>query len=108
MYADDTTLEISSSNPELQTKVQLCMDSLITWFDSNKLSLHPQKTKIMTHGTSSKLEVNFKGTKIESLNRNDTENACKLLGVQIQPSLSWNSQIDSVVDCLKGAVACLA
>ena len=36
MYADDTTLEISASNPfELETRAQLCMDAIVTWFDSN-------------------------------------------------------------------------
>ena len=51
MYADDTTLLCSSSDPiSLQSDLTSSLTSIANWFNVNKLTLNVKKIKLMTYG----------------------------------------------------------
>ena len=51
MYADDTTLLCSSSDPiSLQSDLTSSMTSIANWFKVNKLTLNVKKTKLVIFG----------------------------------------------------------
>ena len=53
MYADDTTLLVSSSDPSiLQNDLNLNLNKIADWFQSNNLTLSIKKTKLMLFGTN--------------------------------------------------------
>ena len=53
MYADDTTLLCSSSDPvTLQQELDKNMSNINRWFHDNKLSLNVKKTKLTVFGTN--------------------------------------------------------
>ena len=57
MYADDTTLLCSSSNPvTLQQELDSNFKQISKWLDYNQLTLNVNKTKFMIFGTSHKLK----------------------------------------------------
>ena len=57
MYADDTTLLCSSSDPiSLQSDLTSSLTSIANWFKVNKLTLNVKKTKLMIFGTNNILK----------------------------------------------------
>ena len=60
MYADDTSLLVSSSDPLcLQNSLNLNMCKIASWFQKNHLTLNISKTKLMLFGTP-KISVSTK------------------------------------------------
>ena len=56
MYADDTSLTLSSSDPvDLQSKLNHDLAQIQTWLQANKLSLNVKKTKFSIIGSHNKL-----------------------------------------------------
>ena len=56
LYADDTAVTISDSNPEiLERKLNDALKIIMNWFAVNKLSLNRKKSKIMYFGTRGQL-----------------------------------------------------
>ena len=56
MYADDTTLLLSSSDPNiLQEDLDLNLNKIASWFQTNNLTLNIKKTKLMLFGTNQSL-----------------------------------------------------
>ena len=52
MYADDTTLLVSASDPvSLQTALNAQLSNITDWFKTNKLTLNIKRTKLMLFGT---------------------------------------------------------
>ena len=52
-YADDTTLTSSgNSTQEIEEKLKIDCDSISTWMKSNLLKLNPEKTHLLTTGTT--------------------------------------------------------
>ena len=57
-YADDTELSQSAPPDEfcsVQTGMQTCFEDVLSWMNSNKLTLNTDKADIMAVGTSSRL-----------------------------------------------------
>ena len=98
MYADDTTLLCSSSNPlSLQSELNSnLIDKIAEWFDMNKLTLNIKKTKFMVFGTSYTLN-NYANISLK-FNEKDVERVyCfKYLGIYFDPNLSWDKQTEQV------------
>ena len=64
MYADDTTLLLSSSDPNiLQKDLDLNLNKIASWFQTNNLTLNIKKTKLMLFGTKQSL-CKFKDTSL--------------------------------------------
>ena len=53
MYADDTYLSNSGSDPkDIETKMQEDVNKLNDWTKQNGMKLHPKKSTLMVIGTS--------------------------------------------------------
>lgn len=100
MFADDTTVSTSCSSPEsLASKINEDLVNIASWCASNAMSINVEKTKAMILSTKHKLKSNK--DKIPDIIVNDNVIQCtsheKLLGVQIDDSLTWDHHIDTIL-----------
>ena len=98
LYADDSALIVSGSNPQsIADTLSKELESCRQWLMDNKLSLHLGKTESILFGSKRKLR------KVESFDvkcGNETikhVNSVKYLGVQIDNDLSGNSIVKDIV-----------
>ena len=92
LFADDTTLYISSKNTTyLKWCIDLVISLLLDWFRANKLTLNLSKTQFLLFKT----HTNVKSFKIEI---HDIiiypSNSCKFLGVILDEKLDWTPHIN--------------
>ena len=97
MYADDTTLLFTASDPTtLQFNMNESLPKIASWFNTNQLTLNTKKTKFMIFGTRnllrnySNISINYDNTVIERVEK------FQYLGVILDPLLSWSDHIDYV------------
>ena len=104
-YADDNTLSSSDRSPEV-VKSNLLQDSeiLIKWFSDNKMQANPEKFQAIAIGQRS-------SDKIKSFQINGIdipcENEVKLLGVDIDFKLSFNSHVSNICKKASKQLNCL-
>ena len=97
MYADDTTILCSSTDPlVLQSDLNNNFNKITKWFADNELTLNIKKTKLMIFSTIHK-NARFKDISV-SFNNNSIErvNLYKYLGVIFDPQLNWRDHIESL------------
>ena len=98
-FADDTEIS-KSTNPEsllsTQDSVQSCISDVLSWMNSNKLKLNPEKTEAMISGSRHRLQqtpsstMSVNGTSISYLP------SVKYLGVTLDCSLTMERHISNV------------
>ncbi len=92
LFADDTTLHVSSSNlQDLFDKMNRDLENLNDWFKANKLSLNTSKTKYMLFGSKQPEVCQVLSIGVEQLER---VQSTKFLGIFIDDQLKWNVHID--------------
>ena len=90
LFADDTTLTCSNSVSNLATeKVTEAVKNAEVWFNSNYLKLNQQKTQQALFTSS---------------NATYDSTSFRLLGLEIDTSLRWTSQIDSICKKLSSVI----
>ena len=91
MFADDSNLFMTGKNlPDLTTKLNQELPSLVEWLRSNRLSLNIGKTHTMIFGKTKNLaapDIFIDGTRLE------TVTSTKFLGVILDSELSWKPHI---------------
>ena len=95
LFADDTSLLVSDSNNEdLTSNINHSLTSLITWFNSNLLTLNLNKT----HYTEFKMKNHYQVQTTALYDHKDTANSTetKFLGLIIDETLSWNQHTDTM------------
>jgi hypothetical protein len=118
IFADDTNLFASSKNIEELTQIVNSEFKKVTdFFRSNKLALHPEKTKVILFTTNQNMKTytlnikcnfnndheNVQGriTNIEQILTNDY---VKFLGVKLDPDLNFKHHIAGVTSKLSSAL----
>lgn len=97
MYADDTTLLFSSSDPvSLQRNLNSNLSNIASWFYDNKLTLNVSKTKFMLFGTSKNLDKFSAVSLIFDNNIIEKVTHFKYLGVIFDSNMTWHQHIDYV------------
>ena len=100
LYADDTVIYTSGSRIDCTvSRLQLHLNRLHKWCCSNKLTLHPSKTKMVIFGTRQKLRkvraepVNLflSGKRIQNVP------TYKYLGFELDSTLNYKSHIADVL-----------
>ena len=95
LYADDTTLNLIGDDLDLLVKkANQLLEGTVEWCFANKMTLHPKKTKWMIFSHSNtKEKLILQGTEIERIMDNSS---FKLVGVHIDPKLTWKSHISHI------------
>jgi len=101
LFADDTSIIISNTNPEeFKNSTILVMNEIIEWFQSNLLSLNCNKTTFLQFLTK-KNEIAFQITTTNSIIT--SINSTKFWGILIDSTLSWSDHIVSLTSKLNKA-----
>jgi len=102
LYADDTSIIVTSSNMEnFETQIDKIFGDINNWFKINQLLLNYNKTHY--------LQFNMKNSKDHDLKLNYQSNYIKIstntkfLGLIIDDSLSWKTHIDRIMSKLNTA-----
>ena len=112
LYADDCLVYCAGNNlNDVNQNLQKCIDDVATWYDGNKLVLNVDKCNTMLIGSRHKraqlginecLEINLNEVVVKQVNTAD------YLGVKIEQSLLWDSQIQKVCSQLSRKVGLLS
>ena len=114
LFADDTTLQISSSNiHELYNRANKELQVVSEWFKANKLTLNVSKTKYILfrkpnmHVDFNLLCLSIDNCPIERIGSECSENSFKFVGVKIDEFLQWKDHILSIKSKLSSATFAL-
>jgi hypothetical protein len=102
LYADDTSIIITSLNPiDFTNSADKILQDINKWFTTNLLSLNAEKTQYMQFVTKTSplidLHIMYKNKEIA--NTSDT----KFLGLTLDNTFSWKNHIDAIVPKLSSA-----
>ena len=107
-YADDTTITTTAKTvSEIGIKLTSDCARVSNWMRSNRLKLNPDKTHIMTLGTSERLRTLREPVRVTMdhfLLEEDPEQSEILLGCHIQTNLKWHNHIKNLLRKLKNRV----
>jgi len=102
LFADDTTIIISNTNPEeFKNNINSVMTEITIWFQSNLLTLNCNKTRFMQFLTKKQNERKIQIIAPNSINTNI--NSTTFLGFIIDNSLSWKDHIAALTSKLNKA-----
>ena len=99
LFADDTTFQLSSNSLEdLELTVNKELTKAEHWFNMNKLTLHPSKTKFMVFGNTKNksLSLTLGGVQLEQMGEKRETKTYKFLGVFVDEHLSWKHHIKHI------------
>ena len=80
----------------LKSRVEDTFETVLTWFTQNRLKVNPSKTKMLViksrrHTANTDFSVSFGEDEISP------SDSVKILGVTLDPHLSWDSHVGIVV-----------
>ena len=111
-YADDTTISATAKTvEEINNNLTEDCARVSDWMRSNRLKLNPDKTHLMTIGTSQRLLNLPNKVRVQMDNiwlEEDKEKCELLLGCHIQENLKWHKQIYSLLSKLRKRLVGLA
>ena len=96
LFADDSSLHTASENIEsINENLQISLDEVDDWCKTNKMILHPEKSKSMIITTHQKRQLHQYQLKLR-INNIDIEQVKKhkLLGIIIDENLTWEDHIN--------------
>ena len=109
LFADDATLHKSARNVN-DVNQPLCsdVDNVNNWCQENRMIINKNKSKCMLIGTTQRLAKSTSHTLSINVNGNleNVDNE-KLLGVHLDPHLSFNKHVDSVCRSITSKLALL-
>ena len=98
LFADDTSIIISNTNPEeFKTSINTAMTEITNWFRSNLLTFNFNKTNFLQFKKKIKIQI------IASNSIRTNINSTKFLGLIIDSQLSWGEQIITLTSKLNKA-----
>jgi hypothetical protein len=102
LFADDTSLLITGPNkPDFNININQSLCSVISWFNSNLLTLNLNKTHCVEFRTKNYYQVK---TTVKYEHRDiSISTETKFLGLIIDKTLSWNQHIDHIATKLCSA-----
>ena len=96
LYADDTSIKVTSSNVEnFGTQIEKIFGDINNWFKLNQLVLNYNKTNHLQFNTKNSKDYDLK-LKYHGHYTNCSTNT-KFLNLIIEDSLSWKSHIDQMM-----------
>ena len=111
-YADDSTITVSDkSTEEIGAKMTENCELVSDWMVMNKLKLNADKTHLMTVGTTERLRLleNKVSVVMDGFTLEESpEKVETLLGLQIEPGLKWQKQVEELIKKLRKRLTGLA
>ena len=112
IYADDSTLSatlnhFSDTTGDLTTdeRINLELDKICTWLDSNKLSLNVTKTKYMIFHQPQK---KFRPLKLKmDTDQIECVDSFNFLGIVIDKHLTWKSHVEKIASIISRSLGTL-
>ena len=98
-YADDTQLLVEGKSvDELKQKIESTLEKAQSWFSTNSLKINPTKSEIMVFGLNRTPDHNIEISIVEdgTTTTIKTSKQMKVLGVNIDDKLSWESHIKKI------------
>ena len=104
-YADDTQIYIEFSPLfdnfcDIESRIITCFEELKSWMSHSKLKLNPSKTKALVVKSRNNFDLNLNSLTSVKLSRSemiDCSDTVKSLGVQFDEFLTFDSQINKVI-----------
>ena len=98
LYADDAQFldtDFIGHLPDLKRRVEETLSNALLWFTKNRLKVNPSKTELLVLKSSRQhiaggLTVRFGDTTLVPVK------SAKILGVQLDPSLTWEQHVSMV------------
>ncbi len=101
LFADDTMIAINGKNKtEIEARGNTLMKEITEWFNNNKLTLNPTKTRIINFNTKQEINIKINDTTIQTINSKHTdtnESSFKFLGFLLDEKADFNSHINKVI-----------
>ena len=96
-FADDTNL-IGTGNDKIiaQDNINNELDKLYKWFCSNKLTLHPNKSRYIVHSKDKMINIMLGGQQLMRCGYEMQEEGVKFLGVIIDENLDWRLHVKHI------------
>jgi len=96
-FADDTNLIGAGGNKELTEElVNNELEKLYKWFCSNKLTLHPNKSRFIVYSKDKLVNIKLGGQNLMRCGYGLQEEGVKFLGVIIDENLDWKLHVKYV------------
>jgi hypothetical protein len=96
-FADDSSFEGSGkSREEVETLVNTELIKINDWFRKNRLTLHPDKSRVIIHSRDKLINIKLNNQAIQRCGYGLQEESVKLLGILIDENLDWNEHIKSI------------
>ncbi len=96
-FADDSSFEAAGrSREELEDKVNSELIKIASWFKSNRLTLHPDKSRVIIHSRDKLINIKLDNIPIQRCGYGLQEESVKLLGIHIDENLDWSVHINAV------------
>ncbi len=94
LFADDTTLLVHGKDTEdLIATTNEQINIINNWFQSNKLTVHPEKTNFMAFNIKDRKKLNGKifwgNTKLQRIGKGEKDETIKYVGVHIDEDLKF-------------------
>jgi hypothetical protein len=105
MFADDTLIYITGNSPqETESNLQMCIDKAVKWYEDNNLLLNASKSNTLLlkprkHNSQYELNIAIGNQIIKHVSE------AEYLGLRVDDSLSWTSQISKVCKCLGAKIS---
>jgi hypothetical protein len=97
-FADDSTFIGTGNSREItEDFINKEMKKISEWFASNRLTLHPNKSKYLIHSRDKLINININNVPILRSGYGMQEESVKLLGVEIDENLDWRRHIQAVL-----------
>ena len=106
LFADDATDNVTGRNIHtIESNLQEKADAVATWCEQNKMVLNTDKTKVMLIGSKQKLKNTTDTGNTVNIQINDKPiqqvSEEKLLGITVDHSLNWKSQVKHVQQMIR-------
>jgi hypothetical protein len=97
-FADDSTFIGSANSREaVEQLVNEELNKISEWFSSNRLTLHPNKSKYLVHSRDKLINIRINNVELQRSGYGLQEESVKLLGVEIDENLDWKRHIQAVM-----------
>ena len=97
-FADNSNfLGSGTSRDMVENLINTELEKISSWFSSNRLTLHPNKSKFLVHSRDKLIDIKLNNICLQRSGYGLQEESVKLLGVEIDENLDWHRHIQAII-----------